>query len=260
MTDNPANDDDDNDDELELEPIDPAILKAQQDRTKRKSRQAEDAIDVNQGFDDQAQEDPVDLEQLKKFRFRLHHLLSLTAVLAVTLTIFNRLDSCMGTLVSGIVALGAGWWFVLREEKRRFEQVAAQREEQQNRVAMRRAVEDGEPVPEFYSESFDAAYDDEPEVDETKTALGEFKLPFTAKEILSVLGGAIVALVCMWFLGPNIATLVFGLVAIAGLIAQALNIKMPPIVVFAWWVFLMLYVLVSLSGGFTLPPAPEVVE
>lgn len=255
MTDNLADDD-----ELELEPIDPAILKAQQERTKRKSRQAEDAIDVNQGFDDQTPEDPVDLEQLKKFRFRTHHLLSLTAVLAVTMTIFNRLGGCMGIFISGIVTLGAGWWFVLREEKRRFERVAAQREEQQKRLAMRRAVEDGESVPEFYTENFDAAYDDEHEADETKTALGEFKLPFTAKEILSVLGGAIVALGCMWFLGPNIATLLFGIVAIVGLVAQALNIKMPPIVIFAWWVFLVLYVLASLSGGFTLPPAPAVVE
>lgn len=251
MTDHSADDD-----ELELEPIDPAILKAQQERTKQKSRKAEDAIDVNQGFDDQTPEDPVDLEQLKKFRFRTQHLLSLTAVLAVTMTIFNRLGGCMGILVSGIVALGAGWWFVLREEKLRFERVVAQREEQQKRLAMRRAVEDGKPVPEFYTESFDAAYDGETEVEEIKTTQEEFKLPFSPKEILSVIGGAIVALGCMWFIGPNIATLLFGIVAIVGLVAQALNVKMPPIVAFAWWVFLVLYVLVSLSGGFTLPPTP----
>ncbi|NOZ40249.1 MAG: hypothetical protein GXP24_08495 [Planctomycetes bacterium] len=255
----PANEDD----ELELEPVDPSILKHRQERTKRQTREAEDAFDINAAYDDQDDpEDPIDLEQLKKFRFTTRHLLIVTALLAIVMTMRERLGGCMGLFVSGCIALGAGWWFVLREEGRRLEKIAASREKIAQRLAARRAVEDGDPLPTSTSKSkakdFDSEGDEQLDADwqrenETQSA---FRFDFSMKELLVTLTVAASILGITTILGSGNVVLLLGLVALAGLLVQAFGVELPPLVVLGWWMLLVLYILLSLWGAFSAAPDP----
>ena len=253
MTDHTSpHDDDEFDDELELEPIDPEIIKHQQERTKRKTRDAEDAIDINAGYVDQDDlRDPIDFEQLKKFRFTTRHLLIVTAVLAIVMTLFIRLRGCMGTFVSGCIALGAGWWFVLREEGLRLEKIDADRADFAQRLAARRAVEDGKPVPtsapkidpqEF--EKLNADWQRENEAQPT------FRFAFSMKELMITFTVAAAILGVSSILGSSNVAMLLGLVALAGLLVQAFGVELPPLVVLGWWLLLVLYLLLGLWGAF----------
>ncbi len=242
------------DDELELEPIDPEIIKHQQKRTKRQSRDAEDAVDINAAFDQAETGDPIDLEQLKKFRFTTRHLLIATALLAIVMTFTERLGACMGLLVSGGIALGAAWWFVMREERLRLENIEARREEFAQRLAARRAVEDGGPVPtsapKVDSEEFDRIKADWQRENEAQPA---FRFSFSMKELMITFTVATLVLGLSTILGAGNVSLLLGLVALAGLLVQAFGVEMPPLVVLGWWLLLVLYILLSLWGAFGNP-------
>ena len=255
----PHGDDDDNDDndelELELEPIDPAIIKHQQERTKRKTREAEDTIDINAGYVDQDDlSDPIDLEQLKKFRFTTRHLLIVTALLAIVMTMIKRLGGCMGLFVSGAIALGAGWWFVLREERLRLENIEASREEFARLLAARRAVEDGKPVstpaPKTDAKEIEQFNADWQRENDTKPT---FRFAFTMKELLVTFTVAVLILGLVTILGSGNVAMLLGLVALAGLLVQAFGVELPPLVVLGWWLLLVLYILFGLWGAFGSP-------
>ena len=239
----------DDDDELELEPVDPEIIRHQQERAKQKSREAEDAVDINAVYADENLGDPIDLEQLKQFRFTTRHLLIATAVLAMVMTLFIRLKGCMGLFVSGCIALAAGWWFVLREERRRLEKLEAQRADFAHRQAARRAVEDGKPVPSIdavKAEQFDAADEDEAD------GSSDFSFSFSMKEMLIAFTVAAVILGSLQFLmgGPQNAALLLGFIALAGLLVQAFGVDLPPLFVLGWWFLLVLYIVISLWAAF----------
>lgn len=251
----PPHDDDELDDELELEPLDPEILKHQKERTKRKSREAEDAIDINAAYDDlDNDEDPIDLEQLKKFRFTTRHLLIVTALLALVMTMYIKMHGCMGLFVSGCIALGAGWWFVLREENRRLEKIAAAREEIAQRLAARRAVEDGKPVPtsapKIDPKEFEKLNADWQRENEAQPA---FRFAFSMKELMITFTVAAVILGISSILVSSNVALLLGLVALAGLLVQAFGVEMPPLVVLGWWLLLVLYIILGLWGTFGSP-------
>ena len=234
----------DDDDELELEPVDPEVIRHQQERTKRKSREAEDAVDINEVFESIDVGDPVDLDQLKQFRFTTRHLLIATAVLAVVMTVITRLGGCMGIFVSGVTALAAGWWFVLREESKRLAKLEADRQRFKAKLAARRAVEDGKPLPETASaadEGFERAqFESEDEVRPT------FKFAFSMKEVLVTFAVAAVMLACVQLLGgTQNAALMLGLIALIGLLIQAFGVELPSVITLGWWLLMVMYILLT---------------
>ena len=234
------------DDELELEPVDPEVLQHQRERTKRKSREAEDAVDVNEVFDSMETGDPVDFDQLKQFRFTTRHMLIVTALLAVGMAIMKRMGFCMGLFISGCSALAAGWWFVLREEKKRLAEVEAQRQLFKERMAARRAVEDGEPLPEKPAVT-DSRFDEiNADWQRENADQGGFKFAFSMKELFITFTVAAITLgLVSWMGGSDNAALLLGLVALLGLIVQAFGVEMPAIVTLGWWMLMVLYILVS---------------
>jgi len=244
MTDHDAPQHDD--DELELQPIDPEIVEHQRQRTKRKVREAEDSVDINEVFDEENIGDPVDLEQLKHFRFTTRHLMIATAVVAIVMTLFLRLDGCMGLFVSACIALGAGWWFVLREEQRRLGRLAANRKKLKQRIASQRAIEDDESVPASKVKKLSHAHaevDADREEDNTQPS---FRISFSMKELLVAFTVAAVMLGCSQILGFENAAMLLGFVALVGLLAQAFGVELPPLVVLGWWLLLVLYILICL--------------
>lgn len=235
------------DDELELEPVDPEVIKHQQERSKRKTREAEDSIDINEVFESVDGDDPVDLETLKQFRFTTRHLLIATAVCAVVMTVITRLGGCIGLFVSGVTALAAGWWFVLREESRRLAKIEADRQLFKEKLAARRAVEDGKPLPEkspkISAEKFaqlNAEWESE------NAAQPSFKFSFSTKELLITFTVAALILAFAQILGASNAALLLGFVALVGLLVQAFGVEMPAVVILGWWILMVLYIILSL--------------
>lgn len=245
------------DDELELEPVDAEVLRHQQERTKRQSRAAEDSIDINAVYDEDDLGDPVDFDSLKQFRFTTKHMLIATAVLAVVMTIITRLGGCMGLFVSGCIALGAGWWFVLREEQRRLAKIEVDRQLFKERLAARRAAEDGKPQPKKLSAADEKKFAEiNAEWESENAAQSDFKFSFSMKELLITFTVAAVMLGSVQLLGgPQNAALLLGFVALIGLVVQAFGVEMPAIVVLGWWLLMVLYILISIwaalfpSGG-----------
>ncbi|MEM8943723.1 MAG: hypothetical protein AAGD11_00960 [Planctomycetota bacterium] len=238
----------DDDDDLELEPVDPEVIKHQQERVKRKSREAEDAVDIDEVFDAMDVGDPVDFDRLKQFRFTTRHMLIATAVLAVVMTIITRLGGCMGLFVSGCTALAAGWWFVLREEKRRLAKINEERQRFKARMAARRAAEDGEPVPEKTANVSSVQYEElNAEWENENASQRDFKFSFSMKELLITFTIAAVMLGSVQLLGgPQNAALLLGLIALVGLVIQAFGVEMPALVTLGWWILMVLYILVSI--------------
>lgn len=233
----------DDDEELELEPVDPEIIRMQQERAKRQTRAAEDSVDIDAVYDDQNLADPVDFDTLRQFRFTTRHLLVLTAVLAIFMTIMRRMGGCMGLFVSFCVALGAGWWFVLREETRRLAEIDVRREEFTHKQAARRAVEDGKPLPQYDAKQFEKLND---EWRANDRATPEFRFSFSMKQLMLAFTFAAIMLGFAQLIGGEHATLLLGAVALFGLILQTVGIELPPLVMLGWWLLLVLYILVSL--------------
>lgn len=232
------------DDEIELEPVDPEILEHRRRRTIEKIRKAEDTIDVNAGFDDLGPADPINFDDLKRFRFTMRHRMTATAVLSIAMTLFLRLGNGLGLFVSAVVALAAGWWLVLREEGRKKIALEAQRKKLAMRIARQRAIEDGEPAEPI-------ADDEDDEEVELKTAEAPaFKFSFSMKEMFGALTAASVFLGLAQFLGRADMAVVLGAIALAGLVIQATGFSPSPIIVLGWWLLLVLYLLFGLLGAF----------
>src|SRR5690348_7867246 len=116
---NPSSDDDD-DYELELEPVDPEILRLERERSQQRSEAAVARIDVNEIYGDTSQYSDldVDLSGLKQFRFSTQHLLILTAVLALVLTVYRLRGGVQTVSILAAVLLAGGWWWASLLERR----------------------------------------------------------------------------------------------------------------------------------------------
>ena len=131
MADRPPPDEDD-DFELELEPVDPAILELQRQHAERKTDEAV----TRATFDELYEEKPkgeyelkVDWNRLRQFRFTTRHLLIATAVLAILLTIKTQLGGCMSLFVIAMAGIAAGWFAIYRTERREAAERERRREE-----------------------------------------------------------------------------------------------------------------------------------
>ena len=119
-------------------------------------------------------------------------------------------------------------------------------------TAARRAREDGEPVPEIPKEEFEKVNDQWTAAAEQEPA---FHFSFSLKEMFATLTVAAVALGLITLMGGihEHATIIVGLIALLGLVAQALGYAAPPILVLGWWLMLVIYILLSVVGVFRKP-------
>ena len=226
---------DDDAEEYELEPIDPEILEMERQRVREQARRAEASIDINEVYDDQQTSDPVTWDDFKGFQFSIRHLLILTAVLAILLTL-HVYKSCMGFFILFSIAVAAGWYYVIRREKRELY------EKQQRRAASRRHLAAESPEGVDYSE-FDQA--------EQPVAAPEFRFAFSMKELIGAFTvAAFVFAMVQWLGGAEYAALVLGMVALIGLAVNIIGLEVPALLVLCWWLVLVLYVIVSLWAAF----------
>lgn len=217
---NPASDDDD---ELELEPVDPEILAVGRQRAAERTEAAVDRIDVDELYGDTGRYSDltVDLSQLKKFRFTVRTLMGLTAVAALVLTLFRLMRPLAAGSTIAAVALAGGWFWVARLERRR----AAERER-------RRA--------EFFGET--AAVAAEPPARAVRPPL---KLAFSIQELMIGLTAATVSMALLTWIGPGALSFACGMIALGGLVAYAAGIDPPPRLALLWWLALIVYLAIG---------------
>jgi hypothetical protein len=221
--------DDDDDYELELEPIDPEILAIERARGNHRTESVVERIDVDELYGDTGSYSDltVDWSGLRHFRFTTQHLLVLTAVLAVVMTVFRLLNPGKAIVVIGAVLLAAGWYWASRLERR-----------QQAERARRRAEFFGQAAAMEASDASLASSESLPRV--------PFKFAFSTKELLIATTAAAVVLALLRIMGADALSMALGIVALTGLAANAMGYDPPPQVVLGWWLLLVMYLAVGL--------------
>ncbi|MBX3435089.1 MAG: hypothetical protein KF847_17365 [Pirellulales bacterium] len=219
----------DDDDDLELEPIDPEILEHERRRAQQKSDDALARVDFEDVFHEKESEPLVGVEQLKQFRFTIKHLLLATAVLAIVLTLFQVTEHfCSAIAILFTATLAGGWAYVFRRER------ALKAEKERLRAefeAGRRLTTPAPPPPDAPPES--PAF--------------EFRFAFSAKQMLIALTVAAVMMgVLSLAASKGTVAMILGMIAILGLVASAVGFEPPAIFVLGWWLLLVCYLILGL--------------
>lgn len=244
MTENDPLPDHGDDDELELEPIDPEILAHERKLAEEKTRQAESAVDIDEVYREADASDPFTWDDVRSIRFTTRHLLIATALISVVLTLTQVLE-CMGLFLVGAISLAAGWYFVLSKERRERLERARHREEVEQRIAAGRGEDIG--VGTMTPGSDDA---------ELQEAVAPaFRFSFSMKEMFGALTVAAVLFALVRGLGgADNAALLLGMIALTGLVVHLIGLDPPAVVVLGWWILLVLYIIVSIWAAFSPDP------
>jgi hypothetical protein len=255
-------DDDDDGADYELEPPDEEITAAAERRGKEAIEASRADIDIDEIYRDAGQrssEEFLDglLKNFKlRFRFQISHLLILTAVLAIVLTLAKL--QLLGVAVFLLIVFSvAGLFFYLQIQERKAEEEATRRREEmyaRRRAQMQKTAGGGAPVatPEHPLGPL-------PNGDRTAVASDEtwhapprqgFRFRFSMAELLIAMTTAAVVFGLVHVLGSpsNTATLL-GFVALIGLIVHAVGFEPPGVVVLGWWFVLVLYVCLSILAA-----------
>jgi hypothetical protein len=253
-------------DEYELEEPDPAVDEA---RKQAILQSIERRIDLDEVYRESERNRGSEilegwLRNLSSFRwqFRIKHLLILTAVVAIALTLV-RLHLFWPALIVGIMLSVAGLYFYLNlqdrkqqaEADRKREELYAKRRAQFGPAATGHVV--GGPVTEPSSavEQFPQLPNETDRIWQEAAEREAFRFQFSLRELILVMTIAAVVLGMMqWLGGPAGMATVLGLAALVGLFVFAMGYEPPQVVVFVWWIMLVFYILVSFFaavwGGF----------
>jgi membrane protein implicated in regulation of membrane protease activity len=219
---------DDDDYELELEPVDPEVLAMERRHAAERVEAAASRIDVDELYGDTGgySDLTVDWSQVKQFRFTTRHLLIATAFLAILLTLFRLLYATKAIVIIAAVALAAGWIWAMRLERKK----ELERER-------RRA--------EFFGKTAPAESADERLEPAEQAPRAEFKFAFSIKELLITTAVCAVVLALVRLIGPEAMSVTLGAAALVGLVVNAMGYDPPRHVVLGWWLLLVMYLLVG---------------
>lgn len=234
-------DEDDDDYELELEAVDPEVLAHARERANRQVQETEARAERLETFEAPSEADSLEFDGLKNFRFTTRHLLIATAILAVLMSIVKLGGGCNGLFFAGLMALGYGWWVVLRKERNERLERERRRQEIDARMEAARRSAQGE---RSRMEGLEPAEEEwEPE----KPAL---TFSFSLKQLFWAITVAGLVLAIATLFGPQNASWLLGAIAVLGLAIHVMGFELPGIIVFGWWILLVLYVLMSLWAIF----------
>jgi hypothetical protein len=238
-------DDDDDDYELELEGVDPEILEHARERAARHVQETEARAERLETFEAPSEADTIVLDDFKGFRFTTRHLLIATAILAVLMSIVKLGGGCNGLFFAGMLALGYGWWFVLRKERNEQLERERRRLEIEARMAAARKTAQGEPIESTVRMAgLEPADEDLPPEKPALTFSFSLKQLFWAFTVVAVILGV------AFIVSPAHASWMLGAIAVLGLAIHVMGFELPGIIVFGWWVLLVVYVIMSVVAIF----------
>jgi hypothetical protein len=241
----------DDDAELELEPLDETIDERQKQAALSAIRNRIDIDEVYRDADrDRGGEIMENWIRNFRFQFQIKHILIATALLAIVLTLV-KLQLFWTTLIVGTMLTVGGLYGYLRWEERKHEVEADKR--RQILYAKRRAqmaANLGTPLAEQMDtmEDLPQATNAVDEIWQAEAKKQEpFRFQFSLREMLIVFTAAAISLGLVRALGGAEAMAsVLGLIALAGLVVYACGFEPPQNMVMAWWLILVLYVLISI--------------
>jgi hypothetical protein len=252
-------DDDDDGGELELEPVDAEIIAGEKRRADEAVEEAKRAINIDAIY---REVEPVrDLDFSKdvvdkfRFQFQLKHLLIATAVVAVMLALY-KLDLLGPTLIVlfMLAVFSATAYFHWEDKKRQAEADRRRHEMYAARRAQLEASRTGRSVPiSDVSPGGDRArtpFDDSGELPQPKIERPRLKFQFSLGQFLIAFTCAAVLLAVMSIAGgPQAVAVLFGIIALGGIVYFALGFEVPEAVAFVWWILLVLYVVLSIFSA-----------
>lgn len=237
----------DDDEELELEPVDPEVLAHERARSAAHTERVIKNVNVDELYDDEPgrySDLGVDISHLRQFRFTTRHLLIVTALLAMALTLFQLFPRGLALFLIAVAFVAAGYFWVYREERR------IQRERERRREAFHAASARGGQV---------AAFEGDEEAADSSGSPFEFKFTFSLKQLVITITVAAVIVGLIQFMGgPGPLAVILGTIAFMGLVFHAAGFDPPPAVILAWWLLLLAYlvmgVIASLSSDAAATP------
>jgi cbb3-type cytochrome oxidase subunit 3 len=238
-------DDDDDDYELELEAVDPEVLQHARERAARQVQQTEARAERLETFEAPSEADTIGFDDFKGVRFTTRHLLIATAILAVLMSIVKLGGGCNGLFFAGMLALGYGWWFVLRKERKEQAERERRRLEIDARMATARKTAEGESA-----ESSARMAGLEPADEELPPEKPALTFSFSLKQLFWAFTVVALILGLAFLVGPDHASWMLGTIAVLGLAIHVMGFELPGIIVFGWWVLLVVYVIMSLFAIF----------
>lgn len=222
---------DEDEDELELEPIDPEILAHERRRAQEKTDQAFKKVDVDELLREHEDRDlVVDPNVFKQFRFTTRSLLLVTALLSVVMALHQAIGGCSTLFILGTVVVTSGWiWAALQDRRREAE-----------RQRRREAILTANPAMNSQEAK-------KPSLDEPPKQPLQIDLSFSVRQLMTAVTIAAVFLTLLRWMNAEIVALVMGLAALGGLVVNALGFDPPRQVVLGWWALLAVYLLFSLA-------------
>jgi hypothetical protein len=255
--------DEEDDADYELEPPDPEVIAEAERRGKEVIEASRADIDIDEIYRDAGQrrsDEILDglLKNFKlRFRFQISHLLILTAVAAIVLTLAKL--QLLGVAVFLLVVFSVGGlFFYLQYQERKAEEEATRRREEmyeRRRTHMQKASGGGQhsgadklpQEPLLASARTSAANDD---TWPAATSRQGFRFRFSMAELLIAMTTAAIVFGLVHVLGsPSNTATVLGFVALIGLIVHAIGFEPPNVVVLGWWFVLVLYVCLSILAA-----------
>jgi hypothetical protein len=250
------------DDELELEPVDPEILAHRQERAQHAVDSAVKKIDVDELYEPHSNYSDLelDLSGLKSFRFTTRTLLLVTAILAMGMTVKIMLGNCMMIFVGMLAAVAVGWYWVSKldreqelERARRREEFLANTGKPAANAAAATSASPSKPASPFDPEvPASAAAEAEPI---EKRPFFDVKFAFSMKELFITMTAVAVSLALLRWITPEYIAMLLGFVALGGLIANASGYEPPRLVVLGWWLLMVFYLAIGLFSA-AIPATP----
>ena len=243
---------DDDDFELELEPVDPEIIAHRQARAQHAVESAVKKIDVDELYEGHINYSDLelDLSGLKSFRFTTRTLLLITSVLAIGMTIRLVLGGCMAIFLGMIAAVSMGWYWVAQLDRQKELERARRREEFFANQGNPKAPAAASTAPAMPSSPFDP----EPAVAAAaepveKRPFFDVKVAFSMKELFLTMTVAAVAMGLAMLMPLSILAMLLGLIALGGLVANTAGYEPPRLVVLGWWLLMDFYLAVGLFAA-----------
>jgi hypothetical protein len=247
------------DEELELEPLDPAIVNAEQRHAEEIAERVRASIDIDAVYRDADRTRSEEIVEgwIRNFKFRpqIKHVAYATAALTVLIAVSSLGQAFPFFAILTICCVGGLYLYLTWQDQKQQAEALRRREAiyAKRRAAMQRGGAETESTQPAAEEEIEAANRGPAAAPYVRTELPPgkpFQLRFSMRSLLILLTIAAVSFGMIRVLGgPGPTATILGFMAVAGLLVHAFGFDPPQAVVLVWWLILALYVILSIVGA-----------
>lgn len=249
------------DEEYELEPLDPTLVSAEKRHAKEVAEQVRVSINIDEVYREAERNRGTEILEnwARNFHYQFHisHLLIATAVLTIAIAV-AKLGYLMPAIAILIIGSITGLYFYLNLQDRRQQAEAYQK--RQELYAKRRErfqakgtkTADDEPLApvELTPPPLATSPNEAADMWEEAPAPEPVRIRFSLRSLMIAMTVAALSLgMIRYFGGPGPTATILGLIAVAGLVVHAIGFEPPQSLILGWWFILLLYVLFTIVGA-----------